>query len=79
MPLRLFVSRSAGSSHTSEVSCNACLIVQQIHNEDNLMTTHLVIMSVIRQLQSSTPYGAMPCVVQEQVLQSIDVSEVEYR
>ncbi|KAG2335569.1 hypothetical protein BDR05DRAFT_1006670 [Suillus weaverae] len=37
-------------------------------------------MSVIQQLQSSTPYRAMPSEVQEQVLcHRIDISEPEYR
>ncbi|KAG2108186.1 uncharacterized protein F5147DRAFT_652909 [Suillus discolor] len=74
------------SCHNQEVAVTcpkwlpmAQLILRQIRNEVRFTTTLSVIMLVIQQLQSSTPYGAIPSEVQVRVRQMIDLSEAEYR
>jgi hypothetical protein len=51
---------------------------QSDHTDCVLTHTHIDILSVIAQLEHTTPYGAWPSEVYERVLEDIELTHVEY-
>jgi hypothetical protein len=52
----------------------------QSDNADNMLThTHIVILSIIAELEHSTPYGTLPSEVHACVTDITEVTAVEYK
>jgi hypothetical protein len=79
----------ANSGHVCQCSCHkVCIILwltaldtnlTDVQNIDQSLThTHIVILSVISQLEHRTPYGALPSEVQDRVCQIIELTCLEY-